>query len=301
MALFVVALVAGAAFAMVERLRINIRRTELLLNNNQAYLYAQGSIAWAMDYLNVDWKEKKTGKLVDSLPAQSPANKENNATITSTIQDAQANFNLNNLIDPSYQQSFTRLIQVIAPDTDAESAKNITQAAVDWITPGIINSTFDQYYAKLDVPYRAPHHIMSSASELRLIKGVTAKLYNQLIPYLTALPDSNTPINVNTAPAPVLMSLMPRLTATAAKTILLYRKQNPFIEPQQFLALEVIKNNLVAENKIDNKITVISGYFLTQTTVSIGKQQITLYTLLQRITKNSQPKVIVLWQTKGTL
>jgi general secretion pathway protein K len=55
-------------------------------------------------------------------------------------------------------------------------------------------------------PYRAANRMMSSPSELRLIKGFEdPEVYRKLAPYVTALP-TVTPINVNTA-GPVILRL----------------------------------------------------------------------------------------------
>ncbi len=55
-------------------------------------------------------------------------------------------------------------------------------------------------------------------SELRLVKGVSADVYARLAPYVCALP-RGTPINVNTASVPVLMTLSDTTTEQTAKTI----------------------------------------------------------------------------------
>ena len=93
------------------------------------------------------------------------------------------------------------------------------------------------------------------------------------------------------------MSLSPTMNPDAAKAIVLYRQASPFITAQSFVNFDIVKNNPIEENKI----TVTSDYFLVETHVTIGQQQTTIYTALQRITKEKEPKVIVLWQSMGTL
>ncbi len=294
-ALFVTALVAAAAIIMLDRLHIDIRRTELSFNTNQANFYAQGSIAWAMDQLNNDWKFQQPNKVIDPTPIQSPIKQMDNFTISSVIYDAQGYFNLNNLTDSGYQTNFIRLLQIMAPNIDQTTAQNIMLAIVDWISPQK-KSELEEYYATLSPPYHAPHHAMVSASELRLVKGMTADLYAKLSPYVIALPKS-TAININNAPIPILMCLSPTMTLESAKTIDAFRKQTPFANLQDFLNSDVVKNNPLPQNNI----TTTSSYFLVQTNVKVGQQNMLLYTLLERILKNSQPTAIVLWQSKGTL
>lgn len=295
-ALFVVALVAAAAALMIERLRTDIRRTELILNANSAYLYAQGSVAWAINQLNNDWKQQQPNRVIDRTPIKSPVEHQDGFTIASVITDAQGYFNLNNLSDQQYQTNFTRLITLVAPDIDANQAQNITQSIIDWISLSVKNPVLDEYYLKQIPSYRAAHRPMVSASELRLVKGITADLYEKLAPFIIALPNT-TPISVNNADAPVLMSLSMTLTPDAAKAVVAACRQAPFATAQNFLNFDVIKNNPIDATKI----TVSSNYFLLLTNVTLGQQNLSLYTLLERVAQGNQTKTFVLWQSIGTL
>ncbi len=295
-ALFVTALIAAAAIAMIEHLRIDTRRTELILNNHQANFYAQGSIAWAMDQLITDWKQKQPGKVIDRTPIISPVNKVNGASISTIIYDAQGKLNLNNLIDPSFQIVFSRLIQVVAPDVDQETAQLIALGVTDWITPGINNSQFDQYYAKLNPPYRSAHQYMASISELRMVRGMTPTLYAKLAPFVTALPNP-THINMNSAPIPVIMSFSPLITLQNAKEFDTFRRKSPLASLDALANFPNIKNTPIAQSNL----TVSSDFFLVKTNVTIGDQHLILYTLMMRFLKNTQPAVITVWQSQGTL
>jgi general secretion pathway protein K len=295
-ALFFTSLVAVAAIMMIERLHINLHSTELITHNLQANLLARGSVAWAIEQLNTDWRQKKPNQLIDFTPIKSPVNQVENANISSVIFDTQGRFNLNNLSNPAAQTDFIRLINTVYPKISTTEARNITLAIVNWISAGAINNMLDDYYAKQTPPYRAPHRLMVSVSELRLVKGVTADLYTALAPYIIALPEA-TSININNAAVPVLMSLSPTLTLTAAKAIYAKAKQAPFPSVQVFQQFDVVKNNPVP----DNKITVESSYFLVKSSVTVGQQKTMLYTLLQRTVKDQKPTEVILWQSKGTL
>ncbi len=298
-ALFVVALVAAAAIAMIERLRTDIRRTELILNATTADFYAQGSVIWAIDQLNRDWDNAKNNAVIDFAPIKSPLDHQNGATIFSVIYDAQGFFNLNNLANSQYQGNFVRLMRTIAPEINEGDANTITQSVMDWVSPNVKNPALDEYYRKLSPPYRSPHRPMGSISELRLVKGMTPQLFSKLMPYITVLP-GNTTINVNSASAPILMSLSVTLTADAAKTLEATCKRAPFPTMEAFQAFDIVKNNPFETNKI----TIVSAYFLVKTIVTLGHEHIVLYTMLQRSldsTKGGKSKTIILWQSKGTL
>lgn len=295
-ALFVMALAAAAAVAMMARLHIDIRRTELLLNSTQADLYAQGSVLWAIEKLNNNWQQKKPNQVVDKTPILSKVETQQGYTISSSIEDMQAYFNLNNLLTPEGQISFMRLLQYADSRLDANATKAIMFAVVDWISPAPTNPEYESFYAKQTPPYRAGHRFMTSVSELRLARGITPELFERLAPYITALPEP-TKISVNNAPAPVLMSLSNTLTLPTAQAIASYCQQSPFVSDQRFLQFEIVKNNFIQ----DNRITTLSNYFLVKTHVSVGQQETVLYTLLMRTTKDTQAITTVVWQTKGTL
>ncbi len=267
-ALFVTALVAISAIVMIERLRMDTRRTELILNDNQATLAAQGSVSWAMDQLINDWNLKQPNKVIDRTPIVSPVNEINGAKISSTIEDAQGKLNLNNLSDPAFQAVFIRLVQLVAPDVSTGIAQAITAGIVDWITLGINNSKFDQYYATINPPYRSAHHFMVSVSELRLIQGMTAKLYEKLLPYVTVLPNK-TKFNINSVPIPVLMSFGSSITLDTAKSFNTLCARTPLGNLDLLVNFPAIKNAPIAQTGF----TVSSDFFLVTTRVTIGNQQ----------------------------
>jgi len=297
MALFITALVAAAAVAMIDRLHVDIRRTELILATTRANFLAQGSIMWAIDQLNNDWLLQQPQKIVDRMPITSPTNHVGDAEISSVITDAQGYFNINNIINPALRYDFIHLLNLIAPELTPEQAQEIMFAVADWISPSSnSNKDFNQYYNKLNPSYRVPHRLMTSVSELRLVKGITPRLFAKLSPYLIALPQE-TPLNINSASTLVLATLSPALTLDTAKSMMSFRQSTPFLTTQSFLNMDLIKNSNIAESKI----TVKSTYFLVKTNVKVGEQITTLYTLLQRAVTDTKPHELILWQSKGTL
>ena len=295
-ALFVMSIAAAASVAMIVRMHIDIRRTELLLNSDRAYLYAEGSIDWAREQLLNNIKQQKPKGPVDRTPITSKIDDQDGFQIQSTIDDAQGFFNLNNLSSNDNLNDFVLLLKAVEPKLAPEEAKKIAIAIHDWVSPANKDNTTDVYYTTSNPPYSPLHYQMISVSELRLVKGMTAALYTKLLPYVTALPDS-TLININGAATPVLMSLQPEMSVTAAKAIEQCRKQKPFTEASVLQSCDAIKNNQIDAKKI----TFISNYFLVKTSVKVGQQQTILYTLLKRTIEKSKPAITVLWQTKGTL
>lgn len=293
-ALFIVALVATMSYVMLTRAARDTERTALLLRSTQAEFYAQGSIAWAIDQLSRDWEQQKPNQLIDNIPLQSPPDKMNGYKISSTIYDLQARFNLNNVQDAEAQQAFKSLLKTLAPKLTDEAAQQIVLGLVDWITPVSQENGFSKYYAGLTQPYRAAHRMMFSASELQLVKGITPAIYSELKPYIIALPEK-TMLNVQTAPAAVLMTLSPALDLESAQAIEEQRKQSPILSPEVFASLDVVKNHQIKTDKI----AVTSSYFLVVTDVSIENQHALLYTLLQRLSSGKKASLRIVWQSKS--
>lgn len=293
-ALFMVALVASMAYVMMSRLDRDTRRTMLLVRDTQAEFYAQGSIAWAIDLLRNNWEQKKPNQPVDRLPVTSPVNEINGYKVSSTIYDMQARFNINSVTTTEAQTQFKRLIQLIDPTMTDEQTIIVVMMVYDWISAGGSEQA-NQYYMELPQPYRAGHRPMQSVSELRLVRGMTPKLFNALLPYIAALPDPSTKINAQSAPPVVLAALSQGLTVDVAKGIEQLRAKTPFKSEEDFYNLDLVKNHGVPQGKI----TLTSAYFLVETKVSIENQNIVLYTLLERTQKDSKAAVTILWQSKG--
>jgi len=295
-ALFFVALVVTLSYLMMSRLERDTRRTTLLLRTTKAELYAQGSIDWAIEQLRSDLKKvKKQNVIVDDIPIQSPIDKINGYTISSKMTDEQARFNINQLTTVEAQADFKHLIQIVYPEYDEQKTTAIIAAIADWLRLGQQQNEYNKYYMSLSPPYRAAHRMMVSISELHLVKGMTPLLFDRLEPYITALPAS-TKINVQTARAPVIATLSPGMTLETGNAIVQARSQNKLTSAQAFLNLDNVKNHMPLPT---SKITVVSDYFLVETTVTIEKQHVVLYTLLWRTGDENKNTVKVIWQSKG--
>ncbi len=117
---------------------------------------------------------------------------------------------------------FLKLLENIPIKISTKEAKLLLLAINYWINPyqpGRGHDSFLEYYLKQHPPYLPAHQVFQSISELRLIQGIDRNLYQNLTPYLTALPEI-TPININTASKPLIMSLGNGLTETQFQELL---------------------------------------------------------------------------------
>ncbi|MGB6977155.1 MAG: type II secretion system minor pseudopilin GspK [Gammaproteobacteria bacterium] len=294
-ALFIVTVVAGIAVLMAIRQQINIHVLELMMNNDRVYFYAQGVEDWAIGQLLESATRTPGNNVVpDVFPPLKPI-KFAGAVVSGVIQDQQALFNINSLADANNMAPFVRLLMTVDANlaTQQAQATAIALAVNLWLTP----SGVDEIYAKFLPPYRAAHHAMASISELRLIVGVTDKLYLELSPYIAALPTTKNEINVSTAPAPILMTIA-SMTADQAQSFLQCRQNtHGFVSTDTFnTCLSGVKATLNS----NQQITVQSSYFLSVGQVNMGKQQLILTSLLYRFIQpqNKQVSVMVLWQSR---
>ncbi len=84
-----------------------------------------------------------------------------------------AKFSINNAIPDELFRLITNL------GVDAGRAQEIVAAIVDWreMPPPTSTSEFDDFYASLHPPYRAPHARFQEIEELLSVKGITPEIY----------------------------------------------------------------------------------------------------------------------------
>jgi general secretion pathway protein K len=305
-ALLIVTLVATIATMITLQQQTQIAQTSLILNNDRTYLYAKAVQNWAISTLldNLQQAQEQAMNtssnvnyiIVDALPKSFEEIRINHAyRITGHIDDAQGRFNLNNLVNKKYESHFVNLMLALDPALDSDDAKAIAKATREWVTrppeeqKTVENNISEQQatttaksgisraYLKHKPPYRAAQALMASASELRLIKGMTPSLYLRLQPFIIALPKT-TPININTASAPVIASLGTGIALSEAIQIVQNRESAPFSQLGDFL-----NDNMTQRANISrSEITLNSTYFLVTSECQTDSEKTTLSTLLYR-------------------
>ena len=203
------------------------------------------------------------------------------------MEDMQARLNLNNLLDergvPDREavQRFKRLLRIL------DLNPGIAEAAVDWIDAD--NSPFgpwgaeDGYYLGMNPPYLAANRRFRDAAELRLLRGVNETVWHRLRPFVSALPEVDTPVNINTAGAEVLASVMPawggpRRAAIEAVQWAGMARQTPFTSVKAFYA----EAGLDYDDETPAGLDVRSNFFLAHTRVQAGAHRRNTATLYQR-------------------
>lgn len=291
-ALFIMTLVAIAATAMTLRMHLDIYRTQLTIRSDQRYLASQAVIFWAMDKLSS--KKYPFSKLYpQGQLADFPANLQNiypGFTLSGKIFDLQAKFNLNNLSDKVYVAKFRSLIDRVLVKKSPAQREALIKSILYWISPYDIDQGIDSelsIYLKQSPPYYPSHQPFKSLSELRLINGVDANIYQTLSPFLTVLPE-NTEININTAAKNLLFTIKTEITEEQVQGILQERTEG--IKDNNALNAMLNKFNLGG-----SAVIIESAYFLVVAEVKNEDYTLINSSILKReIDKNGKVAVYLI-------
>jgi general secretion pathway protein K len=199
-------------------------------------------------------------------------------TISGRLEDLQGRFNLNNLIDGQGREDqiarkqFERLLTLVEVDP------SLAGAVVDWLDPDteqrFPSGGEDSVYSGADPPYRTANAMITSASELMAVMGFDREAYVKVAPYVTVLP-SGTKLNVNTASEMVLASLSDDIDPSTATALVEERGDAEFVD------IDKTFEGLV-EPEVLTRIDGVSEHFLLTATVTLGTNQMTMRSILQR-------------------
>jgi general secretion pathway protein K len=277
-AMLITALASMVAANLAWDNALDVRRTMVLLNHEQAVQVALGAESWVIGILHQDLEDSETDHLGEIWAFELPGLPIDGGELTGTIEDLQGRFNVNNLIDdngevvPESLERFRRLL--IALELDPRFAG----IAADWIDSNIEaafpDGAEDPIYTGIIPPYRSANQSLTSASEFAALEGMTRESFNILRPHITALP-GRTNININTATGPVLQSLDENLSAADVERLLAERESAGFADIQSTFSSLVTPDVL---NTLDES----TNYFQLKVVVRIDTVRVTLYSVLQR-------------------
>jgi general secretion pathway protein K len=278
-AMLVVAIGTIIAVNLMWQATLDLRRTESALAADQGLMFMQGAEAWAADILRQDLVDSPASdNLSEPWATQLPPLPVDGGTIIGKLEDLQGRFNLNNLVKPDgtentlVRQQFERLLSLLQIDP------GLAGAVVDWLDADndlrFPTGGEDVTYAGADPPYRAANTMITSASELMAVSGFKQEIYSTLAPYVTALP-IGTKLNVNTASAVVLASLSDNIDISTAEGLVQQRNDAAFPD------IDKTFEGLV-DPKVLKEIDGVSQHFLLTATVTLGTNQLTMRSVLQR-------------------
>ncbi|HCC7936108.1 TPA: type II secretion system minor pseudopilin GspK, partial [Klebsiella pneumoniae] len=166
-------------------------------------------------------------------------------------------------------------------------ASQIAAALGDWTDSDgqpRLNGAEDEVYMAQTPGYLAANQPMQDVSELRLLAGMDAALYQRLLPFVCVQPDDALQVNVNTlrpSQAALLVALFPGdLTLQEAQQLLHNRPRTGWSSVAAFLAQPTLQ-------KTDTTLarpwlTVHSARFIAAFTVVTGNLRFQLHSVLQQ-------------------
>ena len=277
-AMLIFALVTIVATNLKWDNSLDVRRTFVMLNRDQAIQVALGAESWIMEILRQDLEDTTTDHLGEIWASDLPGLPIDGGEVFGAIVDLQGRFNINNLIDDQGKvheeslEQFRRLL--IALELDPRYAG----VAADWLDvdqdASFPDGAEDPIYTGMMPPYKSPNTTLTSVSELAAIDGMDKGVFRVLEPHVTALPGRTT-INVNTATAAVLESLDEEVSASDVERLISERETEGFNDIQNAFSSIVSPDVL---NTLDES----TSYFQLKVVVRIDTVRITLFSTLQR-------------------
>jgi general secretion pathway protein K len=256
---------------------LDVRRTTVLLNRDQAIQVALGAESWIVGILHQDREDSQTDHLGEIWATDLPGLPIEGGEVFGNITDLQGRFNnlvnQNGQIEEESLEQFRRLLNALGLDP------RFAGIAADWIDSDL-DASFpdgaeDSIYTGMLPPYRSANQPLSSISELAAIEGMDRQTYNILRHHIAALPGRFN-INVNTATPAVLQSLDEEMTISDVEGLIAEREAGGFTDIETSFA------SLVPPDVINNLLGDSTQFFQLKVIVRIDTVRITMYSLLQR-------------------
>lgn len=292
LAMIILTLVATLAAGMVWQQSRSVQIEAAERASVQAEWILSGALDWARliiredtrtggaDHLGEPWATPLAEARLSSFLA---ADRDNNADsgpeafLSGAISDAQALYNLNNLIlpdgkvDPAELKALERLCDA---------------AGVPTSTPALLSEGLRLARAgPSDTAEDAPL-VPGRVAQLGWL-GLDAATVARLEPYVVLLP-ANTPVNVNTAPREVLVAAVDGLDLGTAERLVQRRQREPFAK------FEDIEKDLPGLKPDAKRINVNTSYFFVDGRLRLEDRVLQERSLIERRGANRGLEVVTL-------
>ncbi len=304
MVLLLLAVMASVSTGLSQRISRQADRMRSLQDYQQATWYAVSAESLAMSILNENLKNEEYTP-VYSWSIGSHLFPLSQGQIAVTLRDAQACFNLNALAQPTKVsgEGEGQLITLISRlDVPARRAAQITESLKAFIGGGCDGQKQkESEYLSRPVPFWPAKQPLTDISELRVVQGMDAALYQKIKPLVCVLPMNRQRININSldvSQSVILEALFgPGLSPAQARALLQQRPGKGWRNVGQFLASPYLKR--VDENvrkQAGEFLTVNSRYFWLSSDITVNETELTMNSLIVRM---GPQHFSVLWHQTG--
>lgn len=314
-AVFIVALATVIVTELFWRQYVLFRTVENQQTSAQARLLLHAAQDWARailqdqthpayDALTDPWAQPLAQTRLDQLGETSPLAAQ--ATLEGGIEDAQARFNLRNLIDgsgtinPVQLAAFDKLARLLgAPSGTARLVALYIAQAYAGAAPsaGVFSGSGNGAAppgAGGVVPLASGNRPMPPVlpEDLAAIPGIDPGTAQTLAQFVILLDQTNTPVNFNTARPEMMAAAIPELSISDANALATER------DHAYFTSIGDIQNRLHGRGGMFSiaGLSTNSQYFIVRGTVRLDRAASTMQALVRRTGAGAQGGVDVLWE-----
>jgi len=301
MLVVVIATVLGVSMSTDQYFAVNRART--FFDQGIVRQYALGGEELARQILHQDFVEApETDHLDENWAAKDLQFDFEQGQIELLIEDMQSRLNLNSIVlEGEGRQLAKDRLTGLFEEQGLDAA--YVDRVLDWVDQNNSVSALgaeDYDYLGLERPYRTANGPMADLSELRLILEMDAEKFAQIAPYVSAIADPNTKININTASPQVLQAIAPGLSLSAAESIVAGRDSNgPFVSLNDFTGDPSLGSS-ATNVKIDG-LSVQSSFFQVSIRARFQDRFGYLTSIIQRDPTDGTMRVIYRDQGKKVL
>ncbi|HYA65473.1 MAG TPA: type II secretion system minor pseudopilin GspK [Burkholderiaceae bacterium] len=316
LALFIVAIATLIVTDLFWRQFVLFRTIENQQNSSQARLLLHGAQDWArsilqdqthpgFDALSDPWAQPLAQTRLDQLGETAPIASQ--ASLEGQITDAQARFNLRNLLDstgainPVQLAILQKLATLLsAPEGTAQLIAGYVAQAYAGGAPAATASlpaaasASGALAAALVVPLTNGARPIPPVfpEDLAAVPGIDPAAAQTLAPFVILLDQSNTPVNFNTAGPELMAATIPELTISDANALAAERDR------AYFISVGDIQNRLRGHGGAFPTVGVStnSQYFIVDGTIRIQNAATRMRALVRRYGSGPQGNVQVLWE-----
>ena len=307
--LILLAVIMLVTITLSGRMQQQLGRTRSQQEYQQALWYSASAESLALSALSLSLKNEQRVHLAQpwaSGPRFFPLPQGQMAV---TLRDAQACFNLNVLAQPTTASCPLAVQQLIALisrlDVPAYRAELIAESLWEFIDEDRSVQTRlgreDSEYLARSVPFYAANQPLADISEMRVVQGMDAGLYQKLKPLVCALPMTRQQININTldvTQSVILEALFdPWLSPVQARALLQQRPAKGWEDVDQFLAQPLLADvDERTKKKLKTVLSVDSNYFWLRSDITVNEIELTMNSLIVRM---GPQHFSVLWHQTG--
>jgi len=288
--MLVVVVATVLAVQMTTEQNLAVSRAATLFDTDQVRQYALGGEELARQILHEDFvAQPGKDQLAEAWASNDLHYEFEEGEVSLTITDLQGRLNINGLAGQDSGLTRIRLSSLLA-HLGVDVA--FVDRMADWVDHNAAKSAqgaedFD--YLGLPRPYRTAGGPMADPSELRLLLDMDDATYAAILPYVCALPDPGTTVNVNTAPPRVLQAIAPSLTDEAADALASQRDAVAgYDSVKNFLADPMLAGSGTA----DSGLGVQSSYFQVSVRARYHGRFAYLTSIVQRDPTDGSMRVI---------